>query len=628
MKLLRLLVATALAALSLSLSANITSTTNKVGPVTVAGLPQTVPITIPFQQGSDLLVLDQGASGTGIDPPNTLTLNSDYTVTGGGYNAANQMLTGSITLVSGGAHTISTGDYIVILRNVTPNQTTSFGSTGPLTITQIEQGLDKLTTIEQQQNETISRTLRFEAGEGRDGTMQWNQRLGKLVGFDASGNMVFSGSSTGGGQIYTAGTGLNLTNNIFSVLPTQSLTGLTVTNAPTFSALGTGAVKSTAGVLGNASTQADYPGLTTSQTNVQFASLGVGAAPSLGLFQVGTGSGQVSLVINGGASGTAGGPVLSLDTNGGANSALGTYSAIYCGAYNNVTTLYAPNNLALMGGNVGVATITPGAHFEAYGTGTSPVSSGTTTTGISRIHASTNSVIDSGGLTAANGAWMQVYDATNLAIQYTLGLQPVGGSLGIGTTAPGAWKTMIANDALGLDTLGTMLRVGGGPTSGLGPVRFQFSVYPATAGANRYALLTAGDDSDFRNLSLQPAGYNVGIGTTSPGFPLEVDGSLGIASKDSGVTVRMFASSAVPAGFLETYTNHDLILRTNQAERMRITAAGLVTLIGSITTGAPTGGTAGAWKFGVYVTGAAVLDAAHYVQLDVGGTLYKLALAQ
>ena len=49
---------------------------------------------------------------------------------------------------------------------------------------------------------------------------------------------------------------------------------------------------------------------------------------------------------------------------------------------------------------------------------------------------------------------------------------------------------------------------------------------------------------------------------------------------------------------------------------------------GWIQTGAPNGGTAAAWKLGSYITAAAVLDAAHYVQLDVGGTLYKLALAQ
>ena len=73
-------------------------------------------------------------------------------------------------------------------------------------------------------------------------------------------------------------------------------------------------------------------------------------------------------------------------------------------------------------------------------------------------------------------------------------------------------------------------------------------------------------------VSIDPDGYNaifggnVGIGTTTPGATLEVNGN--------------------------------------------------------IKTGAPAGGTAGAWKFGIYVAGIQVSNG--YVQLDIGGTLYKL----
>lgn len=47
---------------------------------------------------------------------------------------------------------------------------------------------------------------------------------------------------------------------------------------------------------------------------------------------------------------------------------------------------------------------------------------------------------------------------------------------------------------------------------------------------------------------------------------------------------------------------------------------------GAITTAAPTTGTAGAWKFGIRVAATTSLDTTQYIQLDVGGTLYKLAL--
>ncbi len=47
---------------------------------------------------------------------------------------------------------------------------------------------------------------------------------------------------------------------------------------------------------------------------------------------------------------------------------------------------------------------------------------------------------------------------------------------------------------------------------------------------------------------------------------------------------------------------------------------------GSITTSTPNGGTAGAWKLGILVTTASIFDTTRYIQLDVGGTLFKLAL--
>lgn len=52
-----------------------------------------------------------------------------------------------------------------------------------------------------------------------------------------------------------------------------------------------------------------------------------------------------------------------------------------------------------------------------------------------------------------------------------------------------------------------------------------------------------------------------------------------------------------------------------------------VTATGAYISGAPSGGTAAAWKFGSLVTAAVVVDTTRYVQLDVGGTLYKMIVA-
>jgi hypothetical protein len=56
------------------------------------------------------------------------------------------------------------------------------------------------------------------------------------------------------------------------------------------------------------------------------------------------------------------------------------------------------------------------------------------------------------------------------------------------------------------------------------------------------------------------------------------------------------------------------------------TSSGGLTIGTSYTSGAPNGGTAAAWKFGTVVTTTALVPSTTtYIQVDVGGTLYKLA---
>lgn len=122
------------------------SVSSTQGPVayTVTALPQTFTVPFPFNVPADLGVAD-GA--------NLCLLGGDYTVSGGGYNGANQLQTGSITIVSDsspGAANIQIGDVITIYRNISPVQTTTFASTGLLTPLMIEAGLDKLTTLDQE----------------------------------------------------------------------------------------------------------------------------------------------------------------------------------------------------------------------------------------------------------------------------------------------------------------------------------------------------------------------------------------------------------------------------------------------------------------------------------------------
>ena len=45
----------------------------------------------------------------------------------------------------------------------------------------------------------------------------------------------------------------------------------------------------------------------------------------------------------------------------------------------------------------------------------------------------------------------------------------------------------------------------------------------------------------------------------------------------------------------------------------------------TIKTGNPTGGTAAAWKLGSRVAATVVVNTTQYIEVDIGGTLYKLA---
>jgi hypothetical protein len=198
----------ALLFLPLLACASITSTVDKTGPTVISGSPQTIPVGFPFQTSAGLVVLDTGALGAGHDPATVLTLGSDYTVTGGGYNGSNQMQVGSIVVVSTGTHSVQVGDYITVMRGVTINQTSSFTTNGPTTLQLLEQALDKNATLAQQVNEIGGRSLQFENFESLSPVLSLSSRKGMVLGFDGTtGAVSFVPNSTLGATLVTSATG-------------------------------------------------------------------------------------------------------------------------------------------------------------------------------------------------------------------------------------------------------------------------------------------------------------------------------------------------------------------------------------------------------------------------------------
>lgn len=102
-------------------------------------------------------------------------------------------------------------------------------------------------------------------------------------------------------------------------------------------------------------TQLPSDGTTVAFINAQGGNVGVGTITPAYLFDIGNGAGQVVARINGGNSGAAGGPALFLGYGGVNKSAVGAYSSIFGGAFNDALTLYTNTGKVLIpSGDVGI----------------------------------------------------------------------------------------------------------------------------------------------------------------------------------------------------------------------------------------------------------------------------------
>jgi hypothetical protein len=104
-------------------------------------------------------------------------------------------------------------------------------------------------------------------------------------------------------------------------------------------------------------------------------------------------------------------------------------------------------------GNVGMSTASPNLRLEVFGAVGLPVNSGTVPTGIARFsQAGGVGVVDFGFGGATGAGWLQTTSSSNLATTFPFLINPNGGNVGIGTTAP--------TDTLSVN--GTASKPGGG----------------------------------------------------------------------------------------------------------------------------------------------------------------------
>ena len=88
-------------------------------------------------------------------------------------------------------------------------------------------------------------------------------------------------------------------------------------------------------------------------------------------------------------------------------------------------------------GDIGIATGSPNLRLEVLGTAGLPVNSGTVPTGITRFSQGGGAgVIDFGFGGASGAGWVQATSSASLATNFAFLINPNGGNVGIGTTAP------------------------------------------------------------------------------------------------------------------------------------------------------------------------------------------------
>ena len=127
--------------------------------------------------------------------------------------------------------------------------------------------------------------------------------------------------------------------------------------------------------------------------------------------------------------------------------------------------------------------------------------------------------------------------------------------------------------------------------------------------------------SESRTVSLSKGGSDRTAGAALGGLNVALGTSTFVTTSDGTRTAFLGVDSGLGLGIVGTVTNHDFILRTNNTERVRISASCSVTTTGSVTVGS---GGSQAVNAGSYaVAGTTVIDSSKVIHGDVSGNLIR-----
>ena len=317
--------------------------------------------------------------------------------------------------------------------------------------------------------------------------------------------------------------------------PTGSAAGLT--NFPTLN-------QNTTGNAATVTTNANLTGAVTSTGNATAYNQVVpatkgGAGAVSGLLKA-NGAGVVSAAVAGTDYATATGSD-SYIQNSPASQQSGSFNIsgsgyvgglLMAGSGATITGYASVTGAASVSGNVGIGTTNiSGARLSVEGAGRGfPATGGTTqSTGqFARFSDNSSVVLDMGG-NGGNGVWLQSTDATALATTNPLLLNPNGGNVGVGTTAPlNQLDIQSAAPRTGNHGSGLPLYVTGAMSDASSGVEFRHYNGTQGLGFGFNSIYAAGTNAN-QNVNIMPKGGGfVGIGTTSPSALLHLAGGMKI----------------------------------------------------------------------------------------------------
>jgi hypothetical protein len=136
---------------------------------------------------------------------------------------------------------------------------------------------------------------------------------------------------------------------------------------------------------------------------------------------------------------------------------------------------------------------------------------------------------------------------------------------------------------------------------------------------------TAGNAISFTQaMTLTSAGTLLIGTTTDAGQKLQVNGQ--VLTNREGLQFPAFSGGGNWQIGSDSTSGTGMYIYSSVGSYTAIFATtGNLSLTGSLTTGTPTGGTAAAWKLGSRVAATVVVNTTEYIEVDIGGTLYKLA---